>query len=91
MAKAPHVKAKSSIVEKSGAWYSYNGERIGQGKDNARNFLKERPELAREIENKVRVSLGVPELGAIKSAEPVAKKKAAVDKAASESKEEAAE
>jgi recombination protein RecA len=50
------------IVEKSGAWYSYNGERIGQGKDNARNYLKEHPALAREIENKVRAALGVPEL-----------------------------
>jgi recombination protein RecA len=66
--------SEAKIVEKSGAWYSYNGERIGQGKDNARNYLKERPELAREIENKVRVSLGVPELGAIKGAEPAAKK-----------------
>ncbi|MDP3841424.1 MAG: recombinase RecA [Oxalobacteraceae bacterium] len=54
--------ADAKIVEKSGSWYSYNGERIGQGKDNARNFLKERPELSREIENKVRASLGVPEL-----------------------------
>ncbi|MEO6353707.1 MAG: recombinase RecA [Oxalobacteraceae bacterium] len=54
--------ADAKIVEKSGSWYSYNGERIGQGKDNARNYLKERPELAREIENKVRVSLGVREL-----------------------------
>ncbi len=62
----------TKVVEKSGAWYSYNGERIGQGKDNARNYLKERPELAREIENKVRVALGVPELGAIKGAEPAA-------------------
>jgi recombination protein RecA len=52
----------AKIVEKSGAWYSYNGERIGQGKDNARNYLKERPELAREVENKVRASLGVPEV-----------------------------
>ncbi len=77
--------SEAKIVEKSGAWYSYNGERIGQGKDNARNFLKERPELAREIENKVRVSLGVPELGAIKGAEPVAKKAAAKD--AKEAKE----
>ena len=54
--------AEAKIVEKSGAWYSYNGERIGQGKDNARNYLKERPELAREIENKVRAALGVPVL-----------------------------
>ena len=54
--------AEAKIVEKSGAWYSYNGERIGQGKDNARNYLKEHPELAREIENKVRAALRVPEL-----------------------------
>ncbi|HWZ48714.1 MAG TPA: recombinase RecA [Herbaspirillum sp.] len=58
----------AKIIEKSGAWYSYNGERIGQGKDNARNFLKERPELSREIENKVRAALGVPELGLLKPA-----------------------
>jgi len=55
----------AKIVEKSGSWYSYNGERIGQGKDNARTFLKERPALAREIENKVRLHLGVPELPVI--------------------------
>ncbi|KKW68771.1 recombinase A [Lampropedia cohaerens] len=47
------------IVEKSGSWYSYNGEKIGQGRDNAKEFLKENPELAREIENKVRENLGV--------------------------------
>jgi len=56
--------ADNKIVEKSGSWYSYNGERIGQGKDNARLFLKERPALAREIENKVRVALGVREIPA---------------------------
>ena len=54
--------ADNKIVEKSGSWYSYGGERIGQGKDNARLFLKERPALAREIENKVRAALGVREL-----------------------------
>ena len=54
--------ADNKIVEKSGSWYSYGGERIGQGKDNARLFLKERPALAREIENKVRAVLGVREL-----------------------------
>ncbi len=52
------------VVEKSGAWYAYNGEKIGQGKDNAREFLKENPEIAVEIENKVRESLGIPLLGA---------------------------
>ena len=54
------VNAK--IVEKSGAWYAYNGEKIGQGKDNAREFLRENADLAREIENKVRESLGIPAL-----------------------------
>lgn len=49
----------AKIVEKSGAWYSYNGEKIGQGKDNAREFLRENPEIADEIENKVRAALGV--------------------------------
>jgi recombination protein RecA len=51
--------ASAGIVEKSGAWYSYQGERIGQGKDNAREFLREKPELALEIENRVRESFGV--------------------------------
>ncbi|MFZ6819705.1 recombinase RecA [Undibacterium sp. Ji22W] len=57
--------ADCKIVEKSGSWYSYNGEKIGQGKDNARNFLIERPALAYEIENKVRAQLGVPLLPAL--------------------------
>lgn len=48
------------IVEKAGAWYAFNGEKIGQGRDNSREFLKENPELATEIENKVRESLGIP-------------------------------
>ena len=49
----------AKIIEKSGAWYAYNGEKIGQGRDNAREFLRENPDLAREIENKVRESLGI--------------------------------
>ncbi len=48
-----------NVVDKSGAWYAYNGEKIGQGRDNAREFLKENPSLAREIENKVREICGV--------------------------------
>jgi recombination protein RecA len=52
------VNAK--ILDKSGAWYAYNGEKIGQGKDNAREFLRENHELAVEIENKVRESVGIP-------------------------------
>jgi recombination protein RecA len=47
------------ILEKSGSWYAYNGEKIGQGKDNAREFLKENPALAFEIENKVRAAAGI--------------------------------
>ncbi len=48
------------IVEKSGAWYSYKGERIGQGKDNARNFLVQHPEIAKDIEAQIRAKLLVP-------------------------------
>jgi recombination protein RecA len=55
------VQAK--LVDKAGAWYSYNGDRIGQGKDNAREFLRENPDIAREIENKIRESLGVAAMG----------------------------
>lgn len=51
--------AEANIVEKSGAWYSYNGDRIGQGKDNAREFLKQNPAMAIEIENKIRAHFGV--------------------------------
>jgi recombination protein RecA len=50
----------SNIIEKSGAWFAYNGEKIGQGRDNSREFLRENPSLATEIENKVRAHLGVP-------------------------------
>jgi len=52
------------LVEKSGTWYSYMGEKIGQGKDNAREYLREHPEIAFEIENKVREVLGVALLDA---------------------------
>ncbi len=62
------------IIEKSGAWYAYQGEKIGQGRDNAREFLRENPDLSREIENKVRESLGIPLLPAATSA-PVAVEK----------------
>jgi recombination protein RecA len=47
------------FVEKSGAWYAYNGEKIGQGKDNAREYLREHPAMAAEIENKIREAVGV--------------------------------
>ena len=50
------------LVEKSGAWYSYKGEKIGQGKENAREYLREHPEIAAEIEAKVRAAVGVTTL-----------------------------
>ena len=49
----------AKVVDKSGAWYAYSGEKIGQGKDNSREFLRENPDLAHEIENKIRESLGI--------------------------------
>ncbi|MNX88156.1 recombinase A [compost metagenome] len=60
----------AKIVEKSGAWYSYNGEKIGQGKDNAREYLRENPDIAAEIENKVRAALGVVAMNAAAVAAP---------------------
>ena len=50
---------QANIVDKAGAWFSYGGTRIGQGKDNAREYLKEHPEMAIEIENRVREQTGV--------------------------------
>jgi recombination protein RecA len=49
----------AGIVDKAGAWFSYNGDRIGQGKDNVREYLREHPAMAVEIENRVREKLGV--------------------------------
>ncbi len=50
---------QAGIVDKAGAWYSYNGNRIGQGKDNVREYLKEHPDMAIEIENRVREQMGI--------------------------------
>ena len=51
---------QAQVVDKSGAWYAYKGEKIGQGKDNAREFLRENPEIAVEIENRIREFMGIP-------------------------------
>jgi len=51
--------ANLNIVDKSGAWYAYSGDKIGQGKDNAREFLRANPALAFEVENKIREKLGI--------------------------------
>jgi len=48
------------VIEKSGSWYSYGSDRIGQGRDNACDFLRENPRMMAEIEQKVRVALGLP-------------------------------
>ncbi len=77
-----------NIIEKSGAWYSYGKDRIGQGKDNTREYLKENPKMANEIEVRIRAAVGVaggpattgeikkPPLEVVES-DPVARKKAA--------------
>jgi recombination protein RecA len=48
------------IIEKSGAWYAYGGDKIGQGKDNTRDWLREHQDVAAEIEAKIRAAVGVP-------------------------------
>jgi len=73
------------LVEKAGAWYAYKGNKIGQGKDNAREYLRENPEIAREIENKVREAVGVALLDPV--VKPTAK---AADKASAKASEKAA-
>jgi recombination protein RecA len=56
---------EQSIVRKSGAWYTYDGDQLGQGKENARNFLRGNPDIANEIEKKIKEKLGVgPQLDA---------------------------
>jgi len=74
------VEAK--VLEKSGAWYAYKGEKIGQGKDNAREFLRENPALAVEIENLVREAVGIPALPVAEGAEATDTLKAAKERPA---------
>jgi recombination protein RecA len=57
------------LVDKSGSWYAYNGEKIGQGKDNAREYLKANPQIAEEIEGRIRAAVNVPTAQPIKPAE----------------------
>jgi recombination protein RecA len=71
----------ANILEKSGAWYAYKGEKIGQGRDNAREFLRENTDLAIEVENRVRESLGIPLLPVAGDTEPASKPKASNKKA----------
>ena len=56
------------IIEKSGAWFAYGGERLGQGRENAKQFLKDNPDIAKTIEDRVRRELGLtrdPEIAAV--------------------------
>ena len=46
-------------MRKAGAWYTYEGDQLGQGKENARNFLRDNPDLANEIEKKIKEKLGI--------------------------------
>ena len=57
------IGAEQGIIEKSGAWYSFSGERIGQGRENAKEYLKEHPEISREVEARVREKFGLVTVG----------------------------
>ncbi len=80
-----------NIVDKSGSWYSYNGDRIGQGKENVREFLKQNPEISQDIERQIRAKLlpSKEEIAAAKAADKAAAEKAA-EKAAKATSDKAA-
>ena len=69
---------EQGIIEKSGAWYAFNNERIGQGRENARDYLREHPEVAREVERRLRAKVGLadsaPEAGDKAEPAPVSRK-----------------
>jgi recombination protein RecA len=73
-----------NIVKKSGAWYTYDGDQLGQGKENSRNFLLKNPDIANEIEKKILNKLGIGPEGIAAKAAAVAAE-AAAKAAASES------
>lgn len=68
------LAASENIVVKSGAWYAYDGSKIGQGRENAKQYLKDNPEICKEIENKVRLHFG------LQGAEPEPEAAAVVEK-----------
>jgi recombination protein RecA len=59
MGELVDIGVKAGVVEKSGAWYSFKDERIGQGRENAKSFLKQNPSVALEIEDKIRAANGL--------------------------------
>src|SRR6202795_2158053 len=76
------LATNNRVVEKSGAWFSYKGERLGQGRENSKQTLKDHPEVLLRIENDVRRALGMPVYGEVAAAPPVEQKKAAAAAAA---------
>src|SRR5204862_6313445 len=71
------LASNNRVVEKSGAWFSYKGERLGQGRENAKQTLKDNPEVLRKIENEVKRALGMPVREEVVEAAPAEQKKAA--------------
>lgn len=63
------IGSENGIVEKMGAWYSFNKERIGQGKDNVRQFLREHPDVANEIEKRIREKIAAAKVGVVVESE----------------------
>jgi recombination protein RecA len=66
------IAVENNLLEKSGSWYSYQGERIGQGRENAKAFLKENKDMAARLEAEVRKTLGLDKTLAVPPLEPVA-------------------
>jgi len=62
--------AEHNVIEKSGTWYTYKGERIGQGRENAKRYLKENPKTLADLEAKVRAALGLKPAGPMPPAAP---------------------
>ena len=71
------LAANVNIVVKSGAWYAYEGQKIGQGRENAKQYLQDNPDVCKEIENKVRAYYG------LQGVEPVAEEKETAKKSKS--------
>jgi recombination protein RecA len=71
------LAANNGVVEKSGAWFSYKGERLGQGRENSKQTLKDNPEVLKRIENDVKLALGLPVRAETAEAVPAEQKKAA--------------
>jgi recombination protein RecA len=61
------LASQENILEKSGAWYSFNGERIGQGRENAKDYLRDHPEIAKEVERRVLEKFGLSKSASLQS------------------------